>query len=169
MGLTVSVISTAFVNLHARDGSIRARAEVDPTDVIWLAQFNWCVGPGGYAARGFTHNGKIRTMFMHRQILGLSLDDPRRVDHINRNNLDNRRENLRLVDNAKNAQNRSASGNVGSKSKYRGVTWHKGTAKWQARVTVNYKTHHIGYFDDEDTAGAAAQFARDELMTHSET
>ena len=32
--------------------------------------------------------------------------------------------------------------------KIRGVTWYKAIKKWQARISVRGKLHHLGYFDD---------------------
>ena len=42
-----------------------------------------------------------------------------------------------------------------TKSKYRGVCWHKQNNKWRAQVTVAGKTHHLGTFSDEADAARA--------------
>jgi len=79
-------------------------AIVDDEDYESLLQFNWHACPandGGqvYAKR---KNEARRTVSMHRQIAG---KPGFVVDHINGNGLDNRRENLRAVSIAENAQN----------------------------------------------------------------
>ncbi|GAH21431.1 unnamed protein product, partial [marine sediment metagenome] len=52
------------------------------------------------AVRGIRRGGKNIQIPMHRQILGLKPGDGKIVDHINRNPLDNRRVNLRIVSQA---------------------------------------------------------------------
>lgn len=79
---------------------------------------------------------------MHRVIIGAQPNQL--VDHINRNKLDNRCSNLRIVTNSQNVINSSARAN--NSSGYKGVTWHKKNGKWQASVMVNYKRHHLGQF-----------------------
>lgn len=72
-------------------------------------------------------------------------------DHINRNPLDNRRENL---DNSASKQiqmqNRGLQKNNTSGCK--GVSWNIQSKKWRARITVNYKEISLGLFDKKDNA-----------------
>lgn len=49
-------------------------------------------------------------ILMHREVLGVGPSEPRMVDHINHNGLDNRGANLRLVTNAENQLNRRDQG-----------------------------------------------------------
>lgn len=73
-----------------------------------LIQYAWKAKPNGsnnnvYAVRNTQVNGRSKTIRMHRVVLGYygALD----VDHINRNSLDNRKENLRVVDRSTNIKN----------------------------------------------------------------
>ncbi len=93
-------------------------------------------------------------MAMHRIVLGLGRSDPRRVDHVNRNKLDNRRCNLRFATHAENMQNRPS--HAGSSSRFRGVCWEKAVSRWRAYGQLNEVFHHLGYFDDEGQAARAA-------------
>jgi len=87
-----------------------------------------------YAARSECLNGAQREIQMHREILGLQYKDGKLCDHKNCNGLDNRRNNLRLATSSLNGHNhRMFSTNT---SGFRGVTWHKQTKKWQARICV---------------------------------
>lgn len=92
----------------------------------------------------FTLNG--RSMFLHRYILGLVHRDGRVCDHINKNGLDNRRANLRIVDVAGNAQNVSGRG----VSRYLGVC--RNGSGWRATATLNKRTFHLGTFQTEEEA-----------------
>ena len=74
-------------------------ATVDDEDFEWLNQWTWCGGCSkkNCCTKGLMYYAKRTGISMHRQILGLKAGDKRRVKHINRNNLDNRRSNLEIV------------------------------------------------------------------------
>jgi hypothetical protein len=61
------------------------------------------------------------------------------IDHINRDKTDNRIANLRQVTRSENCQNKN---NVNLP----GITWHKPTSKWQARIKINQKLTLSGDF-----------------------
>ncbi len=82
------------------------------------------------------------TMVAFHQFLGYKY-----YDHINRNELDNRRENLRPATFTENARNRSLQSN--NTSGVTGVSWSKQNKKWMVQITVNKKTLTIGFFDDK--------------------
>jgi hypothetical protein len=65
------------------------------------------------------------------------------IDHINGVKTDNRVDNLRIVTQQKNCENRRSKG------------YHKIGKKWRAQIKVNKKKHHLGYFDTEQEAHAA--------------
>ena len=155
------------IPLRARDKTLRGVALVSSGDYEWLDQWRWCIGGKGYVVRGVRDGRRIVAFRMNRVVLGLEHGDPRQGDHINLNKLDNRRSNLRIVTNAENCQNKSVRTNTASR--YRGVTWHKGMAAWAAQGFVAGRTYHIGYFSDEDEAGAAAETWRSEHMPFSTT
>lgn len=76
------------------------------------------------------------------------------VDHINGDKVDNRLDNLRVVDRAGNSQNQRAAHRDNS-SGFLGVTWNKQHCRWQAKLQVNKKMHHVGYFDAPEVAHEA--------------
>ena len=128
------------------------RIIVDDEDYERLTQWRWQLSRGRYAKRDTT--SPRRTIYMHRDILGLDLGDPRHVDHINRDTFDNRKTNLRIVTRAQQSQNLTPYG----KSKYRGVSKHR-DGKWIARVTLAGHQHYLGLFEEElDAAKSAAGF-----------
>lgn len=143
--------------LRRRDGTLRARAIIDAADG-YLAEHRWCLHGQGYAHRK-SPDGYV---LLHRVILGLTPGDGLEGDHKNRDRLDCRRSNLRVVTVTGNTQNRAAY--EGSRSRHRGVYWHKGRGRWRAAARLDGKEHHLGYFADEDDAGDAASVWRSAHM-----
>lgn len=110
----------------------------------------WCVVKRDktfYAQTTAWVEGRQTKRYMHNLIMG-----EKGVDHINRNGLDNRRCNLRVVSQRTQMANQ---GSRGGSSRFKGVTWRKERKKWCAKIQVQGKWHHIGYFDDEIEAAKA--------------
>lgn len=99
-----------------------------------------------YVARGIRVNGKRYLLYLHRELMGLAKGDKRQVDHINGNTLDNRRCNLRIVTPSQNRMNKPMQ--VNNKSGYRGVYWYTLRGCWIAKIQIQGKITHIGFFDD---------------------
>lgn len=137
-----------------------AYALVDPDDADRIGAHRWTMS-GGYAIRSALVDGQRRTVFMHRDVLGLT-DADLTVDHINRNPIDNRRSNLRIVTLAENNQNippREFNGG----SVYRGI--HPTVSgKWHAIV----RGKRVGTFSTELAAARAAEAYRREHMPFAE-
>ena len=107
-----------------------------------------------YAVRSiYLPCGKMTLISMHREILGLGHGDPQQGDHRNHNGLDNRRDNLRICTNSQNQHNQKPYKNCSSA--YKGVFWHKRHNKWQAQITFNDHSIHLGYFNSEIDAAKA--------------
>jgi len=125
-------------------------AIIDKADYDTISQYTWHIVKGhttDYAAtKKHEGNGKYRTIYMHRLILGLNKGDKEQGDHINHNGLDNRRGNLRKVTAQQNSCNNQAQG---GSSKYRGVYWNKRDKGWQAYIYVNGKNKNLGLYKDE--------------------
>lgn len=143
-----------------KGGEIVGYALVDDCDA-YLAERRWRTNARGYAIR---REGSS-SQFMHRVIMGLERGNPLTVDHINRDKLDNRRANLRIVTLAQNQQN--VASQRGSMSRYRGVSWDSERQRWIAAVWVDGHCHRLGRFADEDEAGAVAAAFRAEHMPFS--
>lgn len=136
---------TVRVPLNEHSGK-RGYARVSIQDWPTVRDISWYRLKVGYA-----YNDPVG--LMHRLILELPKGDSREGDHIDRDRLNNARSNLRITTHAQNHQNKSP---VGGTSRYRGVHWDKRKQKWMARTKLNGKTIWLGYFTDEDAAGAAA-------------
>lgn len=75
------------------------------------------------------------------------------IDHKNGIRSDNRISNLRQATNAYNQQNTNFIRS--NSSGYVGVSFHKRVNLWQARITLNNETKHLGYFSDPVDASTA--------------
>ena len=82
---------------------------------------------------------------------------PNEIDHINGNKQDNRLCNLRNVTRLENMRNQCVQKN--STSGVTGVYWNKWDKKWAARITVNRKFVHLGYFSNKEDAIATRKAA----------
>ena len=134
-----------------------AVAIVDAEDVERLSPWAWYLDGNGYGktAMKLGHNN-FKGVSMHRFIMGVQ--DPKQfIDHISRDRLDNRKMNLRLVDNATNARNSPAKRTKQQTSQYRGVHKRKisQVTPWCAQVYFNGVKKGLGYFATEIEAARA--------------
>lgn len=82
------------------------------------------------------------------------------IDHKDCNPSNNKWDNLRIANNAQNSFNRSI-GKTNS-SGVKGVCWNKSLNKWQAGIKINYKSYHLGLFDNIEDAKNAVERKRKE-------
>ena len=142
-------------------------ALVDDEWYEWLAQWNWCAWKPRhifYAVRNVIFDGKKEMVYMHRYILGLMSGDGKIADHINRNGLDNRQSNLRVV---------SASGNncnhglrSDNTSGHNGICWDKSRDRWTVGIGIEGKWFNLGRYVDLNDA---LESRRQGEMTHWQT
>jgi hypothetical protein len=74
---------------------------INKEDFHLVEDKSWHFISGNYVSTGVIHDSKKKELYLHNLIMG-RLDHPGKgakesVDHINRNGLDNRRENLRIL------------------------------------------------------------------------
>lgn len=112
-----------------------------------LSKYKWSFD-GNYASRSIRIgkvDGKYKTkkIYMHRLILNASNNEI--VDHINKDTLDNRFENLRLATKTINGMNRGK--NKNNTSGYKGVGFKSNRKNpWYARIVINGKVKFLGHF-----------------------
>jgi len=105
--------------------------------------FNWYIS-GGYAVFG---EGKDK-ISMHRLVVADKLKPRLVVDHINRNRLDNREENLRVCTVRQNNANKPSKGGT---SKFKGVT-KNANGTFSSSITDKKKRSNLGVFESESCA-----------------
>lgn len=131
---------------------------IDTKDLDFVSQypFVWAAAKENYVVGA---SGGL-TIFLHKYLI--KTRNP--VDHMNRNPLDNRRNNLRIVTPQENAQNTSLRSD--NKSGFRGVIWCKQYKKWMAYCHSDNQIKRFGYFEDVHDAAVAAEKGRLENMPY---
>lgn len=130
---------------------------IDADDVDKVRGLHWHKNAQGYAVTQL--NGK--QALLHRFLCGVHNDENpinSPVDHINRNRLDNRKANLRLVSSSQNSYNRPGRGRLRkgvciNRQKGRKVIY------YQAYINVNKKQINLGYFHTYEEAVVAREDA----------
>lgn len=141
---------------------LRSRVQVDLVDRDLLHGHIWRLTKAGYVHREVLD----QTVYLHRLILGLRPGDGLEGDHINRDKLDCRRSNLRVVTHAENMQNLAAIGRGGT-SEHRGVSFDASRGRWRATCRIGRRQHAIGRFATEPEAVEAVVAFRREHMPFS--
>lgn len=121
-------------------------AIVDSEDFEWLNQWKWQFDHGYATRRQWIAGGKGRgiKIYLHRLIMNNPIND--RVDHIDGNRLDCRRENLRICTHSQNLMNRGKNSN--NTSGFKNIIFDKARNKWKVGIKINYKSHYLGRFKD---------------------
>lgn len=104
-------------------------------DYCWIED----VGASGYSSV----RAKIPNTYKNT-IISWVITGKKYQDHINRNPLDNRKENLREATSAENARNCSISKN--NTTGFIGVKWNKVNNNWRSEITVNKQRINLGSF-----------------------
>jgi hypothetical protein len=151
------VIATVEIPLHRNGKPLGVMTLIEAGDYDFVMERRWCLGPNGYVFNQTQADGRV---YLHRLLLGLPAGDARQGDHRNRNRLDNRRENLRIVTQKQQMQNLPGWG----RSAHRGICWHGHSQRWMAYGEVDGKRVYLGYFDTEKEAAAAARTWRQAHM-----
>lgn len=132
------------IPLYGKNG-LGKYAIVSDEDFEELSKYRWRVQKDsitkglGYVCKGGTKN----RLYMHRKIMGDK--DGFVVDHINRNTLDNRRENLRHLTPRNSCMNRRIFG-IGA--------GRRGN-KWRSQISINGIKKHLGLYATKDEAHQA--------------
>lgn len=156
---------SAYVDL-----SLGRKALIDWRDLEWVQNYKWYFKPSrtteGYAVRLKSINGKLLTIFMHREIFFMHNPETdissKQIDHVNRQPLDNRLGNLRSATCSQNHANKSISRN--NTSGFKGVSYHKKTNTWKAQISCNGTDKSLGYYSTPEEAAFVYNKACKELF-----
>ena len=107
----------------------------------------------GYVQWTIVRNGRTLVTRLHHLIMGKPIRGLE-IDHINRDPLDNRRTNLRIVTPRENHHNRKHNNNLV------GVCWCKVQSKFRASIRQGVRQYHLGYFDNPYIAHTKYEWCR---------
>jgi hypothetical protein len=141
-------------------------AVVDNNKFHELNQHKWCYCKG-YAVRSVGGRKNLKTLYMHREILGTP--EGMFTDHVDHDGLNNQLNNLRIVNKSQNMINCliPKTNTSGYKGVYKiFITWKsKKTGKinrvqrWRATIFISGKQHQLGKFKSLEEAASARQKA----------
>ena len=112
----------------------------------------------GYKRINLYVNSKMKVIHVHKLVANAYLEkieNKNLIDHIDNNKANNCLENLRFCNASENTRNSKLSSK--NTSGIRGVSLHKKTNKYVARIYYDNKHKHIGYFDSLEEAKIARQ------------
>ena len=129
-----------------------------------LAAKSWRSDPRGYARRTFSGANDSRvTRYAHHvvcvRVFGRKPDHKNLecCDHVNRNRLDNRRENIRIVSCYENNLNRRNSSPWPHAYQLK-------SGRWRSQIKFSGKIFYLGIFETPEEASKAASAKRVELL-----
>lgn len=161
---------------HANEDN--AHMLISKSDIGLVIEFLWYLGKDGYPVTYSSVDKKIKFGRGYKIHRFLEQDVPfgMVVDHINRNKLDNRRENLRICTMAENSYNKTkiktadVDDNIDNdkkprkiKSKYKGVK-KDNKNEWSASITKDGKKYEMKHLPDEITAAKMYDIMSEELF-----
>ena len=115
----------------------------------------WCFNDNGYVSS--SSDGEF--IRLHRLIMGVN-GTSQRIDHIDRDPLNNRKENLRFCTQQQNCCNRKV--NKGNRSGYKGVEMVNENS-WRVSISAKNKKYYLGTYNDKHDAAMAYNVAAKKL------
>jgi hypothetical protein len=133
-----------------------------------IIKYKWYLGKCGYPVTYQSIDKKEKSnvgIKIHKMLFGLigliESNEKMVIDHINRNKLDNRLENLRICSAKQNSYNTSK--RKDSKNKYKGVK-KQGKNKWCVSITKDGNKHEIKDIENEKEAAYIYDLLAEELF-----
>lgn len=139
-------ISIPMIN---RQMKVVGRTTVSLEDKEYLLQYSYSMYDATRKTKANYYCKSNIGISMHELVMHGKAPKGYKIDHINKNGIDNRRENLRFATDSQQGQNKDKLPN--SSSKYKGVTHVKGN--WRIQIKYKNETYRPGTFKDEIEAG----------------
>jgi len=124
-----------------------ARSIINIDDIEKINKIKWHLSNTGYA---ITSLPERKSKFLHNFILNRIPNKQNCVDHINRNRLDNRKNNLRIVTPQNNSINKGKQSN--NTSGHVGVSFDKSRNKYAPHIKLHRKKIFLGRYDTIEEA-----------------
>ncbi len=147
---------TGFFVVAIKNG---AEAKVDEADFERVNARRWYAVKRSHLT--YAESCSPTQIMLHRFILN---DAPvgAVIDHINGDQMDNRRSNLRVCTQGQNARN--CRGSKNNRSGFKGVSWKTDIGKWRARIMIDRREISLGAFESPDAAARAYDVAAAEYF-----
>lgn len=127
----------------------------DIEDYELIKEYCWREETKGYIRTSVIVNDEEVSLCLHRLVMNAQPDEL--VDHVKHRKYDNRKSQLRIVNNSQNTMNSKP--NSRNTSGVPGVCRRKDTQKWVARITINGDRLYLGTFLSFDEAVIARKNA----------
>ena len=161
MATMTNEIWKTIENYETYSVSNLARVRKDESGMFLKGSFN----TNGYLVVKLRKDGKQKNHSVHRLIAQAfipNLESKEMVDHHDNDTTNNSLENLRWASRNENIRNSKLSAR--NTSSVKGVCWSKRCQKWEARITVDGKRIHLGYFATLEEATTARRAKANELF-----
>lgn len=132
-----------------------ALIDIDDGDYDKVKNKKWYSIKHGFTFYAIT-TGK-KTILLHRLIMNAKENET--IDHIDRNDLNNRKSNLRIVNTSYNLQNRK----TWSKTKLKGVSFNKNLNKFVSLIYKDKIRYFLGFYDNKRIVAIAYNLKAKEL------
>ena len=141
---------------HAEVG----RALISLDKVAIVSQFKWHLSHTGYACSNSLRKTQKKYLRLHRLITNPKNDEI--VDHINRNKLDCRNQNLRICTHSENHMNSPM--RIDNSSGVRGVSYSRRDKHWRSEIGFNNTKLNLGSFKTKEEAAHARRIAEEKYF-----
>jgi hypothetical protein len=131
---------------------------IDSEEVDKVSRYHWMFKEGYILCT----NTKMKKIRLHNLLMGVRKTGNYCVDHINRNPLDCRKSNLRIVTLQQNSMNRSITS--ANTTGYVGVIFHKRQKSYFAKVGLNNKNIYLGSSKNKIECAQMYNFASELLF-----
>jgi len=97
----VSLNGKDYIIGHVDCKGVEHKFVIDKDDYDKVSKYSWHITSNNYLSSSFIHEGKHKALYLHNLVMNRDAFNGKgqteSIDHINRNGLDNRKENLRLI------------------------------------------------------------------------
>lgn len=147
-----SELNYAEMVLYNKDCEEIARTIIDVEDIDKCKKYKWKLLKNNYVCSRISfkedNKNKSKSLLLHRYLMNPSKNMV--VDHINRNRLDNRKQNLRICTLSENNRNHNKCNT--NTSGVTGVAWISNMNKWLAYIHFEGTRINLGYFIHKEDA-----------------
>ena len=125
----------------------------DKEDYKLVNQYCWDIDNSNGYVKTIDRINNTGKLYLHRLVMNCVKGDGVIIDHIDRNRVDCRKNNLRIVNNSQNNMNSCIRSD--NTSGVKGVYWNSRKNKWGVEISANKKNIFLGYYDKLEDAEIA--------------